>query len=196
MKSRCTYCGSCDYGKGCRFGPQNTHFHLNDGKKCAYCGSGSFGRGCKINPTSDLHIHGIHYNTMFKESMQEFVEQKLLLHQLKKDFVDFPCFKLGIIDKQGNKIREPLSENEKASYGPFTKTIIKLKKYLGSKVDLIDAEFALSESSLQVKDIIVYKKILEYQDRINNHVNGLYKIIEEAQQEGLSLDSIKNLIKA
>jgi hypothetical protein len=133
---------------------------------------------------------------MFKESMQEFVEQKLLLHQLKKDFVDFPCFKLGIIDKQGNKIREPLSENEKASYGPFTKTIIKLKKYLGSKVDLIDAEFALSESSLQVKDIIVYKKILEYQDRINNHVNGLYKIIEEAQQEGLSLDSIKNLIKA
>ena len=196
MKSRCTYCGSTDYGKGCSFGPHKVHLHANDGRKCAYCGSGNFGRGCKLNPTSDLHIHGINYNTMFKESMQEFVEQKLLIKELKKAFSEFVCYQHGIIDDHGNKIKEPVTESEKASYGPYIKTIIRIKKYLGPKIDLFEAELMLSESKNNSANIVEYKKLLDYQDRIFNTINNLYEIMEEAQQDGLSLDSIKTLIKA
>lgn len=196
MKSRCTYCGSADYGKGCSFGPHKTHFHSNDGRQCAYCGSNNFGRGCKLNPTSDLHIHGIAYNTMFKESVQEFIDQKLLLHDLKKSFNEFPCFKCGIIDEQGNKLKEPVTESEKACYGPYTKTIIRLKKFLGSKLDLLEAENLLSESCANSQNIVAYKKLMDVQDKISANINDLYKILDEAYQEGVSQESIRSLIKA
>jgi hypothetical protein len=196
MKSRCTYCGSADYGKGCSFGPHKTHFHANDGKKCAYCGSGNFGKGCKLNPTSDLHIHGINYNTMFKESMQEFVDEKVLMKELKRPFKEFACFKAGIIDGNGNKLKEPVTESEKSCYGPHTKAIIRIKKYLGSKIELLEAENSLCESSIAIPNIVDYKKTLDYQDKIHNAINELYKIIEEAQQDGLPFETIKTLIKA
>ena len=68
--SRCLYCNSTSYGKGCRFAPKGVHFHPQDPKKCSYCGSTSYGKGCKLNPFSDIHLHGIDYNKMFNESMK------------------------------------------------------------------------------------------------------------------------------
>jgi hypothetical protein len=69
--SRCMYCNSTSYGKGCRYAPGGVHFHPNDPKKCSYCGSTSFGNGCKLNPFDNLHLHGINYNSMFKESLKK-----------------------------------------------------------------------------------------------------------------------------
>lgn len=195
-QSRCIYCSSPSYGKGCRYGPHGTHFHPEDGTKCAYCGSPSYGRGCRLNPTSDLHVHGINYNSMFKENIQSFLDSNLLLNELKKPFCKFRAFDLGIINEQGNKIKEPVTEEEIASYGPFVKTILKLKKYLGSKIDLIEANNSLQKNNLFVEDIVQYKKILNYKDKVDNIVNQLFVVIEEAQLEGLSLDEIQKLFKA
>lgn len=196
MKSRCVYCGSADYGKGCKFGPHNTHFHPGDSKNCAYCGSGSYGKGCKLNPTSDLHIHGINYNTMFKESIQSFFDNNVLLHQLKKDYKEFYCYKLGIIDESGNKIKTPITEQEKLSYTPFTKTILKLKRYLGTKVDLLEAESSLNLSVELNENVEHYEKLLNLQLRIESIVNNLYATIEEAQQQNIPLEDIKKVLKA
>ena len=95
--SRCMYCSSTSYGKGCRYGPHGVHFHPDDAKKCSYCGSTSFGRGCKVNPFDDLHLHGINYNSMFKESLKN----SFMIEQLNKDFKDYEAYKLGIIDENG-----------------------------------------------------------------------------------------------
>ena len=89
--SRCMYCGSTSYGKGCRYAPHGVHFHPGDAKKCSYCGSNSFGKGCKLNPFDDLHLHGINYNSMFKESLKNsfFIDALNELHGseiLKKKF--------------------------------------------------------------------------------------------------------------
>ena len=197
QKSRCVYCGSTDFGKGCRFGPHGVHFHPNNGTKCAYCGSSSYGRGCKLNPTSDLHVHGINYNSMFKEQIQSFLDHRVFLNELKKDYKDFECCKLGIIDQNGNKIKNPITEQEKLSFGPMVKTVLRLKKYLGSKVDLLEASELLEKNSIPFQeDIVKYKKILEYKDKIDTITNELYKTLDEAQQDGIPLDEIKKLVKA
>lgn len=197
QKSRCAYCGSADYGRGCRFGPHGRHYHADNTLKCGYCGSASYGRGCKLNPIGDLHVRGGVFNNMYKESVQSFLDNSILLRELKKDFTQFPAYKLGIIDENGNKLKNPITEQEQSTFTPFVRTIIKLKKYLGSKIELMEAGSLLEHNSIPfTEDIVKYKKVLEYQDRVETIVNELYKTLDEAQQEGLSLEDIKKLVKA
>ena len=194
--SRCIYCGSTTRGKGCKYGPYGVHFHPDNVKKCAYCGSTNYGRGCKTNPTSDLHIHGINYNSMFKEQIESFLEYKIFIENLKKPFVEFKAYKLKLIDENGNKIKTPATDLEKFAYSPFVRTIIKIKKYLGSKLDLIEAENNLVTETLQMEDLSKYKKLLEYKDEVGRVINSLYDVIERANDDGFSLDEINQLLKA
>jgi hypothetical protein len=196
QRSRCTFCGSTDRGKGCRFGPHGVHFHPDDTTKCAYCGSSDYGKGCRINPTSNLHIHGSVYNNMYKETVQSFLDNNILLKELKKNYKEFQCYALGIIDENGNKIKNPVTESEQLSYTPFTKTVLKLKKYLGSKIELMEASECLDTAINLNENIEHYKKVLMYQDKVESIVNELYKTLDEAQQDGLPLEDIKKLVKA
>ena len=194
--SRCIYCGSTTRGKGCRYGPHGVHFHPDDPRKCAYCGSTNYGRGCKINPTGDLHIHGINFNSMFKEELESYLNYKLFISELKKPFEQFEAYKLNIIDEHGNKIKTPITEQEHIAYNPYTKVLIKIKKYLGSKIDLIEAEQMLAKESCIVEDSKKYKIITSYKAKIDDIVNSLYKTLEEASTEGLTIEDIKKLIRA
>ena len=197
QKSRCVFCGSVDHGKGCRFGPHGVHFHPDDSTKCSYCGSTDYGKGCKINPTSNLHIHGGVFNNMYKEYVQSFLDNSILLNELKKDYTKFQCYSLGIIDEQGNKIKNPVTEQEQISYSSFTKTILRLKKYLGSKIQLIEANNSLEKLSVPLnEDIEHFKKLLTYQDKIDTIVNELYKTLNEAHENGLPLEEVKRLVRA
>lgn len=191
------YCGSVDHGKGCRFGPHGVHFHPDDSTKCGFCGSTSYGRGCRLNPTSDLHVHGSNFNSMYRESMQSFLDNEVLLRELKKDFKEFRCFELGLIDEKGSKIKNPITEQEKLSFTPFVKTVLKIKKYLGSKMELLEAQNDLSASSMQLNENIEhYKKVLEYQSKVSDIINDLYKTLDEATANGLCLEDIQKLLKA
>jgi hypothetical protein len=195
--NRCMYCGSTSFGKGCRYAPHGVHFHPENSLRCAYCDSTSFGKGCKLNPISDLHIHGVNYNNMFRESVQSYLDNSVILNEIKKEFKNFEACKLGIIDEKGNRIKNPVTEQEQLSYSPFVRTILKLKKYLGAKIDLLEASSKLEQSSIPVTESIVkYNKIVEYQDKVNAVVNELYKTLDEAQQDGLSLEDVKRLIQA
>jgi hypothetical protein len=191
--SRCIYCGSTTYGKGCRYAPHNTHFHPDDPTKCAYCKSTNYGKGCKVNPTSDLHIHGINYNSMFKENVQSFLDNEVFLKEIKKDYKHFAAYKLGIIDESGNKLRNPVTEAEQAAFSPMIKTIIRMKKYLGSKVDLLDASSTLTINN---ESIETYKKLTEYRAKIEDLVNEIYSTFDQAVEDGIPFEDIKRLIKA
>ena len=184
LVSRCLYCNSTSYGKGCRFAPKGVHFHPQDPKKCSYCGSTSYGKGCKLNPFSDIHLHGIDYNKMFNESMKN----KFLLSTLNKNYKEFEAYKLGIINSNGDKIKEPVTEQEQAAYSPETKTILKVKKYLGSKLDLINQTAILESASKLNYNKENHKTVLRYEEKINNIIAELYETAEEALKEGLSIE--------
>jgi len=188
--SRCLYCNSTSYGKGCRFAPKGVHFHPQDPKKCSYCGSNSYGKGCKLNPFSDIHLHGIDYNKMFNESMKN----KFLLSSLNKNFKDFEAYKLGIINSSGDKIKEPVTEQEQAAYSPETKTILKVKKYLGSKLDLINQTAILESASKLNYNKENHKTVLRYEEKFNNIIAELHETTEEALKEGLSIEQVQALL--
>ena len=190
LVSRCLYCNSTSYGKGCRFAPKGVHFHPQDPKKCSYCGSTSYGKGCKLNPFSDIHLHGIDYNKMFNESMKN----KFLLSTLNKDYKEFEAYKLGIINSNGDKIKEPVTEQEQAAYSPETKTILKVKKYLGSKLDLINQTAILESASKLNYNKENHKTVLRYEEKINNIIAELYETAEEALKEGLSVEQVQALL--
>jgi len=192
--NRCMYCGSPSYGKGCKYAPNGVHFHPNDAKKCSYCGSPNYGKGCKLNPFGEIHLHGVNYNQMFKESIQNILNNSLFLKTLCKDYVEFPCYKLGIIDEQGNKIRTPITEEEKNSYSGYTRTILKIKKYLGSKLDIITSSALLENSnniSVNSKNL---KKVLEYEEKFNMLFEEFHKLIDECIEEGFDLEQIETII--
>lgn len=189
-KSRCVYCSSVNYGKGCRFGPHGVHFHPDDSTKCSFCGSPDYGKGCRVNPTGNLHIHGGVYNNMYKEAVEGFLSSKILLKHLKQDYKSFLCYKLGIINESGEKIRQPQTAEEHASYDSYTKTIFKLKKYIGSKIDLLEAHTSLERNLVLQESPTEYQRILEFQSKIDLIVNELYKTIEEAEEKGISAEKI------
>jgi len=195
-KSRCTYCSSINFGKGCRYGPHGVHFHPNDSTRCAYCNSPNYGKGCRVNPTSDLHIHGITFNTMFRETVQSFLDNKVLIKELKKDFTEFECFKCGVIDENGNKVNSPVTEEQKSSFSPMIKTLLKIKRHLGSKVELLQVHDLLENRVSFDTDLVQYEKVLTYKDKIDDVINNLYQILDEAQRDGVSIENIKKLIQA
>jgi hypothetical protein len=189
--SRCMYCNSTSYGRGCKYAPKGIHFHPEDPKKCSYCGSTSYGRGCRLNPFSDIHLHGIDYNKMFNESLKN----KFLTQQLNKRFTDFEAYKLGIINEVGNKIKEPVTEQELAAYSPETKTILKIKKYLGSKLDLINQTAILENASKVEYNKENHKKFLEYEQKIDDIFAQLHETTDNAIKDGLTLEQVQALLQ-
>lgn len=189
--SRCLYCNSTSYGRGCRFGPKGTHFHPSDPKKCSYCGSTSYGRGCRLNPFSDIHLHGIDYNKMFNESLKN----KFLLSMLNKEFKDFEAYKLGIINEKGDKVKEPVTEQEQLAYSPETKTILKIKKYLGPKLDLINQTQILENINALNYNKENHKKLLQFEEQFNNIFAELHQLTDQALKEGLSIEQVQKLLQ-
>jgi len=188
--SRCVFCGSTSYGRGCRYGPKGHHFHPDDSSRCSWCGSTSYGLGCRLNPNGKEHVHGIEYNAMIKENMNK----RFLLKELNKDYKEFEAYKLGIINDSGDKIKEPVTEQEQAAYSPETKTILKIKKYLGSKLDLINQTAVLESASKLNYNKDNHKKVLEYEQKINDIIAELHKTTDEALKEGLTLEQVQALL--
>ena len=79
---------------------------------------------------------------------------------------------------------------------PLTKTVLRIKKYLGSKVDLLELK-NLTENQVEFKNNIkYYEKLLVHRDKIDEAVSRLYGAVEEAQKDGVQLEDIKKLIQA
>jgi len=186
--SRCMYCNSTSYGRGCKYAPKGVHFHADTPKKCSYCGSLSFGKGCKLNPFEDLHMHGINYNSMFKESLKN----NFIIEQLNKDYKEYDAYKLGIIDENGNKIKEPVTLEEQHSYSSLTKTFLKIKKHLGSKWDLIHNTLMLeNQSNIDYKKE-THQKFLHFENKIQDLITQLHEVTNQALSEGLSLEQVES----
>ena len=193
--SRCVYCSSTSYGKGCRYSPQGVHFHPDSPLKCSFCGSTSYGKGCRVNPTSDIHIHGIAYNSIMKEKLTNTMLNQLILHELKKPFIEFRAFTLGLIDEKGNKTRDPITEDEKFALSPFNKTLIQLKRFMGTKMDLIHGISILENEKILDISVEKYKKVLNYEERMNTIFEEFHILVDQAEREGISFEIIEALIR-
>jgi uncharacterized protein (UPF0335 family) len=132
---------------------------------------------------------------MFNETIQKALHNQFLLRELNKNFEEFEAFKNSIIDSDGNKIKEPVTEQEKSSYSPIVKTILKVKKYLGSKLDLIN-QTAIMESETKLN----YNKenhlaVLRYEEKINDIISQLHEVTSNALSHGLTVEQVEAMLQ-
>jgi len=194
-KNRCFYCGSQSYGKGCRYGPGGVHVHLEDTKKCCYCGSPNYGRGCKMNPHSDLHIHGLEFNTMLKEGLGTTVMNVVLLKEMSRSFTDTLAFELKLIDESGNIVREPVTEQEKAALSPAMRTIFRIKRFLGAKVDLLNLSRLTENTRTTEYSRKTHELLLDHETRFASILNDLHEAVDYAYKDGLTFEQIESIIQ-
>jgi flagellar biosynthesis/type III secretory pathway chaperone len=127
--------------------------------------------------------------------INDSIQNRSLLKNLKKEFKDFQAYKIGIINEKGDKIKEPVTEQEKAAYSPETKTILKIKKYLGAKLDLIEHTRLLENTSKLHYDKENHKKLLQFEDKFTNILAQLDKITCEALVEGVTMEQVQAMLQ-
>ena len=78
----------------------------------------------------------------------------------------------------------------------MVKTIIRLKKFLGPKLNLMEAALIMESVNDEQEDIERYKKIVDYRERINDVIEEVYELLDEAHADGLQVEDIHRILKA
>ena len=193
QQSRCVYCGSTNFGTGCRYSDNGVHYHPDDPKKCSYCGSTNYGKGCRYSPNG-VHIHGIPFNNMLKEQVESILANNILLYLINRPIVEYTAYKLNIINESGDLIRKPTSTEELQSYTPEIRTLLLIKKLVGEKIDILNSTLQL-ESAISCKNIDNLK-INYYQEQLDGIFSDLACIVEQALRDNIPLSMIFNFIKS
>lgn len=192
--SKCMFCGAGGYGNGCPYSPHKRHVHVDDPKRCIYCGSTSFGNGCPYNPYSKIHVHGVEYNYAIKESILKSFMAGLFVNAINTPIIETQAYKLGIVDSNGCKVRQPVTIEEKNACSPLDMYIFKLKRLVGeSKLHLLSSSVLLEN-----KQAVFNEKIYEIEQKSQVHINqvidALWKVFEESLESGVSKETLQNQI--
>lgn len=196
-KSKCMYCNLEAYGPGCIYSPHKKHVHVDDPKRCVYCGSVNYGPGCVYNPFSKVHIHGVEYNQMLKDSTLNGVTTAYLIKKLSQSPKESLAYKLGLINEDGHMIRKPETQIEKNALSPIDVYVYKLRRFLGSKLDVLHAEVtleAVNEKCAHQDTVEIYQKELALKHSLSHLSKQMFSLISTARESGLPLNVIEHCI--
>ena len=194
--SKCMYCKSKAHGVGCPYSPHGKHVHPNTAGKCIYCGSQASGIGCPYNPFGKTHVHGIDYNSMISETIENSIIAGYVMSKLAQPIRETKAFELGLVNDYGKQIKKPQTIEEHTAYTPTDEYIFNLKQLLGSKINM--ANDALCMKSVINVPIDNYGKLCEDQlhlkDELQSIINSLRNVISIAYEKGMSTPMIEKLI--
>lgn len=197
-QSRCMFCNSTAYGTGCAYSPHRKHVHITDGNKCIYCGSTSVGMGCPLNPFSKMHVRGVEFNMMSKESIHKSVMTSLFLERLIQPIQEMPAFKLGLIDENGCKIKECESIEEQTALTPLDIHILKIRRLIGEDVlDLFKSNVLLEMVASQKPEKFnaeQYQREVKLSASIAHIIEDLHEVFANGAEQGFSRAHIENII--
>lgn len=191
-KTECIFCGSTSYGYGCPYSPHKRHVHPAYGSHCIYCGSVSTGYGCPYNPISKMHIKGMEYNNMVKESLRDVFILAILNERIFKPITDTKAYEVGLIDGDGNILREK-REDEAGLLTYLDYFFIKIRRMIGEeKINLLKQNFLLEN----VTDYDPNNVHLEsyFKQKISRMIGAFRDIFIEASEFGLSRECIEKLM--
>ncbi len=196
--SKCMFCNSPSYGFGCPYSPHKKHVHVDDPRKCIYCGSVSIGKGCPYNPFSKLHVRGIEYNTMLKESIYHSVMTGLFLSRLTEPITEMYAYKLGLINEKGDIIKESQTPKDKAALTPLDLHIIKIRRMIGEDVISLFKSKTLLELSTQKEQKQFnpqeYEQEIKLKAATEQILQNMYELFSDAIEKGFSRSCIENLL--
>jgi len=195
-KNVCVYCNSVAYGPGCPFSPHKMHVHSGDPKRCVYCGSMAMGPGCPFNPFSKHHVHGIEFNSMVNDSLQNSIIVGYLSKRLTEPITEMQAYKLGLIDDQGKRIKKAITLEEKNAYTSSDAYVLQIRKALGSKIDIINLTSSGIDTSKFVAEEFtkLYETELELKKRISVLMKDIKHVLLEGAEKGLPSQILEKLI--
>ena len=194
MSSKCIYCGSTSYGYGCPYSPDKVHVHLTP-DECIYCGSKEHGYGCPYNPNGQLHVHGVNFNPMVKEALKNGIIEGLIMKYLSTPFNEMPAYGLGLIDEDGDTIKVPETISERMALAPPIKYLIRVKKLLGEKIDLLNASLYYTDDNESVETVMeTYDTELLMRDEIKENMKNLTSIINEYSKKGIGWNKMEKIV--
>jgi len=100
-----------------------------------------------------------------------------LMNTLSKPFTEFAAFKMGLINEHGDILKRPETQDEKDAWSLQEQYVIKLKKLLGNKIDILNTSLYL-ESYAETKNMNHYiseqevKRELEFSAKRFNEAIG------------------------
>lgn len=197
-ESKCLYCNSPSYGRGCPYSPHKLHVHIDDPKRCIYCSSQSVGTGCPYNPFSKIHVRGVEFNTMLKENVYNTFTAGLFLTRLTQPINETEAYKLGLISEEGRVIRNPETDSEKSALTSLDKYILKIRRMIGENIiELFKSNVLLElmvEKNPSEFDSVKYQKEIKLQSKVDSLVNDIFDIYSESVHEGFSVNIIEKFI--
>ncbi len=204
-QGKCIYCGSTYYGKGCPYSPTGVHV-IPSANKCVYCGSTNLGKGCPYSPTG-VHIRFADFGGIQAEQVNNFMITSFISEKIKRPFENTQAYKLGIINKEGLRVKEPLTIEEKMAYTPLDQYVFKLKRIYGKQLDALNTDlyvenafkFAEEEKSITENwDPVKYSEQLELEENLKSSLaniqNLFYNLLLDASHKGLSTTIIERLM--
>ena len=109
-----------------------------------------------------------------------------LIKDLASRWEDFDAYELGIIDKEGNKLKSPETSKEKDTYSPYHKIVFNLKrllqKFVGKNINIqrLTSLFLLKENYSQPQVDLILKEL------------NLPKTINESHTDSYLLKLLEN----
>ena len=190
------YCSAQAYGPGCPFSPHGKHVHTSDPKKCIYCGASAVGPGCPFNPFGRNHVHGVEFNSMLKDSVEQSIIAGYLMNKLETPVEKTEAYKMGIINKNYKMIKKPETIEEKAAYSHLDQYVFNLKQMLGSKASILSSTscFKLFEEVSIEEWKNICENTEEFKHKFKHLIDMFYEIVSEAYKSGLPTNTIEHLI--
>jgi hypothetical protein len=208
-KSKCIFCGSTQWGSNCPYSPLHPKIHIHqpiNTDECIYCSSTRLGSGCPYSPTRQ-HVRGIPYQSYMKEGtetevtqeeaiLQETLVTSYFIKRLFESFDDTQAFKLGVIDKNGRRLKLPVTLEEKASLTPFDLFINQIKRTLNNKLEIIKNSFNLTISTQEPinESVELFEKKCKLGYKFKATIKEFNDLILESKKAGLSNDDVESLI--
>ena len=194
----CIYCGSKgnNFGFGCPFSDKKVHFKPNNEGRCCWCGSKATGAGCAFNPHSKNHLHGIDFNQMMGDSVENGIVLGYLMKNLSDPYTESRAYALKLIDENGTILRKPETDEEKAAFTILDEYTLTIKKLLGNKIDLVNsmASMKIQESMTMDNYKIIVESKLNYAEEFKKLGEAFNQLAQNAVLQGLSVPAVEKLI--
>lgn len=113
---------------------------------------------------------------------------KALVRPIKK----WDAFKMGIIDEEGNKVRDPETNEEKDAYTLLDRFILKVKRLIGKhKLRVLTAALLLQEENERTH--LTDKELIEHYQREDEAKEIYNRLKEDIEQSSLTEDEFWNV---
>jgi hypothetical protein len=124
---------------------------------------------------------------LFEGALLDYTIVYLVAKRLTLPIKEWEAFKLGIIDEEGKKIRDPKGSKERDAYTLLDKLILKLKHLIGNhKLRVFTAALLLRE---QNEEVILEDEMVEWftnKKKMNDIFASLQSVLSE---ENISIDT-------